>query len=309
MMDQFTISPGEALANADLACHIAKEKGRNRVHVYKPEQDQRKAMDLELGWSTRLHDALEKDLFELVFHPIVAIRDLPELGGAAVPSEPDAERYEVLLRLKGIEGEIIMPEAFLPSAERFNLMPQIDRWVLRRAFQTMAEQASSGRPRQLSINLSAHTIADRRLSTEIKQLIRRYGVRPQDVCFEITETSAITNLDAARGLIHELHELGCHFALDDFGSGFCSFGHLKNLAVDFIKIDGLFTQGVVSDPIDRAVVLSIVEIAHALGIKTVAEFVENVEILTHLAECGVDYVQGHYISEPRPLPGVLAARA
>jgi EAL domain-containing protein (putative c-di-GMP-specific phosphodiesterase class I) len=307
-IDRYTVSPGEALSNADLACHIAKQQGRNQIHLYEPARDDRKAMDLDLGWSSRLHEALEKDHFELVFHPIISINDIPPMA-AQMDAETRWRRiherceqgpmhYEVLLRLDGSDGEIIMPDAFLPTAERFNLMPQIDRWVLRRSMRLLAQANKTGERIRLSINLSAHTIADRGLAAEIKTLISEYGVEPGSLVFEITETSAITNIDAARWLIDELRALGCQFALDDFGSGFCSFGHLKNLAVDFIKIDGLFTQGIVTDPIDRAVILSIVDIAHALGKRTIAEFVETREILEQLGKCGVDLIQGHYISKP-----------
>jgi diguanylate cyclase (GGDEF)-like protein/PAS domain S-box-containing protein len=307
-MDQYTSAPGEALANADLACHIAKEKGRNQTHVYSPESDDRKRMDLELGWSARLHEALEQDQFELVFHPIISVHDMPPTAAHTDPATrwrriqervgPRPMHYEVLLRLSS-HDEQVMPDAFLPTAERFNLMPQIDRWVLRRALAVMAEQNALERPVQLSINLSAHTIVDRNLVADIKALIEEYQVDPRHLCFEITETCAITNIDSARRLIEELRQLGCTFALDDFGSGFCSFGHLKNLSVDFIKIDGLFTQGLLSDPIDRAVVMSIVGIAHALGKRTVAEYVENLEILQQLIDCGVDYVQGYFIAKPQ----------
>ncbi|WP_181919403.1 GGDEF domain-containing response regulator [Alkalilimnicola ehrlichii] len=312
LIDESSDSPGEVLANADLACHVAKEKGRNCVHVYEPESDKKRAMDLELGWSSRLHEALEEDRFDLAFHPIVAIKHViaPTVpGGQWEIPEEQVNHYEVLLRLRGADGQVVMPEAFLPTAERFNLMPAIDRWVLRRAVEELAIQQAAGRSINFSINLSAHTIADPGLANEIVRLLANHGVDPSALCFEITETSAITNLAAARGLIDQLRALGCRFALDDFGSGFCSFGQLKNLAVDFIKIDGLFTKGVVSDPIDRAVVLSIVEIAKASGIRTVAEFVENAEVLRYLSESGVDFVQGNFISEPRNDPHQVAVCA
>ncbi|KAB7627530.1 GGDEF domain-containing response regulator [Alkalilimnicola sp. S0819] len=323
-LDQYTKSPGEALANADVACHIAKEKGRNRTHIYAPESDQRRAMDLELGWSARLHDALENDLFELAFHPIIGIDDMPPMSADADPvtrwrrvRERIGERahhYEVLLRLRGGEGpEWIMPDAFLPTAERFNLMPRIDRWVTEKAIASLAEAHGRGMKIRLSVNLSGHTVVDRELAGDIKALLEKYAVDPSALTFEITESCAITNLDSARRLMDELHAIGCQFALDDFGSGFCSFGHLKNLAVDVIKIDGLFTQGLVTDPIDLAVVQSIVEIAHALGKRTVAEYVENQDILAQLKRCGVDYVQGNFIAQPlerlegAPLAGAMTA--
>ena len=308
VMDQGTHSPGEALANADIACHIAKERGRNQTHVFAAPNDDKIAMDIELGWSTRLHEALENDHFELFFQPIVAIRDLPPMSADAKPDsrwrrvlERQGNRpvyYEVLIRLRNSHGQLITPDAFLPTAERFNLMPQIDRWVLERSMEILAEVTARGESTRLSINLSGHSMGDPVLAEDIKKMIGRYGVPAGNLTFEITETSAITNIEEARRLIAELKGLGCQFALDDFGTGFCSFGHLKHLDVDFIKIDGLFTPGVVADPIDRAVVLSIVEIAHALGKRTVAEHVDSLGVLSALSECGVDYVQGHFISGP-----------
>lgn len=302
-------SPGEALSSADAACHVAKDQGRNRTHVYAPDGDYRRIMDMELGWSARLHEALDTNTFELAFHPIAALdqqlRDTVAAGGggadhwqAVLQAMTEPASYEVLLRLKGQEGELVLPDAFLPAAERFNIMPRIDRWVLEHALEVMAECHRSGTRASLAINISAHSLMDDTLPGEIKSMIRRHDIDPRYLVLEITERCAITNMDAARRFMDALRELGCRFALDDFGSGFCSFGHLKHLDVEFIKIDGLFTQGVVADPIDRAVVTSIVEIAHALGMKTVAEFVESAELMDTLTACGVDYIQGHVLTEP-----------
>ncbi len=310
LMDHNTRSPGEALSNADIACHLAKENGRNQTHVHSPEADRRRTMDLELGWSARLHEALEKNTFELVYHPIVEIGQplfqalqhgdgrTPCWEGVRQRLRGGQPHFEVLLRLKGMGGEVVFPDAFLPTAERFNLMPKIDRWVLEHAMEVLAECNRDNAPATFSVNLSAHSLMDDTLPGEIRRLIHHYGVAPESLIFEITESCAITNMDAARRFIGALHEVGCRFALDDFGSGFCSFGHLKHLDVEFIKIDGLFTQGVVSDPIDRAVVVSIVEIAHALGMKTVAEFVESRDLVALLQECGVDYIQGNLLTTP-----------
>jgi diguanylate cyclase (GGDEF)-like protein/PAS domain S-box-containing protein len=308
-----SVLPGEILANADLACHIAKGKGGNQVHVFGPEDEDRMTMNADLGWSTRIRTALEKGGFELSFQPIVSLpvlisANLPEEGLTESPSPWKALKqdgkgnpvlFEVLIRLR--EGDtLIAPDAFLPTAERFHLMPDIDRWVIAKSLQKLAEERAEGRDIRFSINLSGKTLVDQRLIGDIKRLLSENRVRGEWVTFEITETSAITNLEVAKRLIAGLKEVGCKFALDDFGSGFSSFGHLKHLDVDYVKIDGLFTQGVLTDSMDRAVVQSINDIAHSFGKQTVAEYVDNREILRILQECGVDYAQGYFISKPRP---------
>lgn len=308
LMDEACGSPGEVLATADVAVHTAKEKGRNQVHVFSESNETRKVMDKDLGWSVRLHQALEKDLFQLVFQPIIPMHLLPEL-------EQDlsaAERWEhildavgdtplcceTLIRLQGPEGRLILPGAFLPAAERFNIMPRIDHWVIENSIKELARVNANSKRLELTINLSGQTIVDDSLPAFIKSMIMRHRVDPRCLTFEITESCAISNIDAAQRLISELREIGCRFALDDFGSGFCSFGHLKNLDVDIIKIDGIFTRGIVSDCIDRQVIIAISQIAQSLGKQTVAEFVESEQIVEQLKLCGIDYAQGYHISEP-----------
>lgn len=302
-------SSGEVLANADIACYIAKGKGRNQTHVFASENDQKAAMDIELGWSQRLHDALDRDLFNLHFQPIIPLENLditklPKENGrlwqqvASKPSVDGIHHYEVLLRLPDSRGELISPEAFLPTAERFNMMTSIDHWVIRHAIEALASQPEQGAHTCLSINLSGQTLEDESLGAYIHNLVKQFEVNPQSLLFEITETSAIANLEAANRFISSLQDLGYQFALDDFGSGFCSFSHLKYLPVNLIKIDGIFIQGMLQDGVDRAIIHSIVQIAHTVGKQTVAEFVENAEILKLLKESGVDYVQGYYIGRP-----------
>ncbi|HEY5603108.1 MAG TPA: EAL domain-containing protein, partial [Gammaproteobacteria bacterium] len=308
-IDEESKSSGEVLANADIACYIAKGKGRNQTHLFASESDQKAAMDIELGWSQRLHDALGNDLFQLYFQPIVSLEDLdisklPEENGrlweqmASKANLGGVSHYEVLLRLEDSRGELICPDAFLPTAERFNMMPAIDRWVIRHVIETLASHPEQGASTCLSINLSGQTLEDESLGAYIHNLVNQYGVQPQSLLFEITETSAIANLEVANGFISSLQNLGYQFALDDFGSGFCSFSHLKYLPVNQIKIDGIFIQGMLQDGVDRAIIQSIVQIAHTVGKQTVAEFVENAEILKLLKECGVDYVQGFYVGRP-----------
>jgi diguanylate cyclase (GGDEF)-like protein/PAS domain S-box-containing protein len=304
-------SAGEVLANADIACYIAKGKGRNCTHIFESGNDERTTMDIELGWSARLHDALSKNAFELHYQPILPLADINEME---LPDQDellweqycDAPRenpliYEVLLRLPDSRGQLVYPDAFMPTAERFNMMPQIDRWVIKEAIGTLAELIKAGKNVVFSINISGQTLEDEKLAEYIDAVRREHDVDPSSLIFEITETSAISNLDSANRFIKTLHKLGFRFALDDFGSGFCSFSHLKFLSVDEIKIDGVFIQGMLHDTVDRAIINSIVQIAHSVGKSTVAEFVENVEMLQLLKESGVDYVQGFYIAKPKKI--------
>ena len=309
MIDRNAQSPGEVLSNADIACHIAKSRGRNQTHLYRPESDAKVAMHLELGWSVRLQDALKHDLFALHFQPIIPVGTLqqpvaPVVAGCSnVPTH-----YEVLVRFTDKRGELIGPNAFLPTAERFGLMPQIDAWVLTRAVQKLAELQARGITPTFTVNISGQTLDAEYLVPLLKRLLQQYRLDAAALIFEITETSAIANLDGAKRLIAEMRSLGCRFALDDFGSGFSSFNHLKHLPVDFIKIDGQFVQGMANDPIDRAIVASINDIAHSFGKCTVAEFVETPAIMRLLKEYGVDYAQGHYIASPAAelITGVFA---
>jgi len=309
IIDSKSKSSGEVLANADIACYIAKGKGRNQTHVFASENDQKAAMDIELGWSQRLHDALDKNLFVLHYQPIVPLVDLninnlPQEDGvlwqqlASKPNVNSVKQYEVLIRLPDSRGELICPEAFLPTAERFNMMPAIDKWVIRNSIEALAMESGRGKDICLSINLSGQSLEDESLAAYIHNLVKQYGIYPQSLLFEITETSAIANMEVANKFISSLQDLGYKFALDDFGSGFCSFSHLKFLPVNEIKIDGIFIQGMLHDSVDRAIIESIVQIAHTVGKKTVAEFVENAEVLRLLKNAGVDYVQGYYIARP-----------
>jgi len=304
-----TGSAGEVLANADIACHVAKNKGRNQSHVYESDNDARRAMHSDLGWSSRLQQALKSDRFVLHYQPIVPLSNLDNLphqtSGDPFPhgtghfGEDGVLHCEVLVRLQDGDLEPVSPNAFLPTAERFGLMPQIDLWVTRHAIEQLAVLARQGIRASLAVNLSGHTLDNDQLVPLVRQLLAEHAVDPRALVFEITETHAIANMEAARRLINDLRALGCRFALDDFGSGFSSFHHLKHLPVDYVKIDGQFVRGMVNDPSDRAIVMSINDIAHSFGKRTVAEFVENREILEMLHACGVDYAQGYYLSPPR----------
>lgn len=198
-----------------------------------------------------------------------------------------------------------MPMAFIPAAERYKLIVSIDKWVIETAFAMLADAGSDG-VETCSINLSGGSLGDEGVLEFISQCFERYAVPPQIICFEITETEAIANLTKARTLIQTLKRLGCRFSLDDFGSGMSSFGYLKNLKVDYLKIDGTFIKNLARDPIDRAMVAAINNIGHVMGLKTIAEFVESTSVLRELKELGVDYVQGYCIARPEPLETYLA---
>jgi len=312
MISSGTQSHGEALANADLACFIAKGKGRNNSHLFDSDHDAIATMDRDLGWSVRLREALANDSFVLRFQPIAPLKEInenflprgPGLLIKQINETPSIKirHNEVLLRLPDSRGELISPDAFLPTAERFNLMIDIDRWVIKHAVKKLATIVSRGADTSLAINLSAQTLEDKTLADYVKKTTATYGISPKMLLFEITENSAIANLTAAKRLINDLRVLGCQFALDDFGRGFCSFSHLKYLPVDYIKIDGIFIQGILHDSIDRAIVNSVVQIAHSVGKKTIAEYVENIQVIKQLKKMGVDYVQGYYIAEPQEAP-------
>jgi diguanylate cyclase (GGDEF)-like protein/PAS domain S-box-containing protein len=314
LIDRDSESANEILANADIACHVAKNEGRNRTHLFVPESDNKDVMDLDLGWSSRLHDALKQDHLILHFQPIIPLEHIPrglmsttewpiyEELLSVVPQEEQIK--EVLLRLDDPSWGLVLPGAFLPTAERFNMMDKIDHWVINAALRQLAGLQQEGYLGMFTINLSAQTIADEELIENIEQLVISTGVDPTRVIFEVTETSAVSNLVSANEFIVRLSALGCRFALDDFGSGFSSFSHLKNIPVDFVKIDGIFVRGVATDPSDQAIVHSINDIAHSLGKKTVAEYVENAEILQFLYESGVDYVQGHFLSPPKDIADI-----
>jgi diguanylate cyclase (GGDEF)-like protein/PAS domain S-box-containing protein len=308
LFDKDSESAGEILANADIACHIAKGEGRNRTHLFVPDNDNKKAMDHDLGWSSRLHTALEEDQLVLHYQPILPLKYFPpslmldtdepiyKKLLTAIPEEQQIN--ELLIRLDDPVWGIVYPGAFLPTAERFNMMDRIDFWVVSAAVSKLEHLQKQGYKGMFTINLSGQTISNKPLIEDIEQIIINSLLDPQKIIFEITETSAVSNLMSATEMITRLSGLGCRFALDDFGSGFSSFSHLKNLPVDYIKIDGLFVRGVATDPSDRAIVQSMNDIAHSLGKKTVAEYVEDAAILRFLHESGVDYVQGHFVSKP-----------
>ena len=310
-LDHDTPSRNEAMAAADVALHLAKRNGRNQVHVFSADSDQRARMDMELGWSSRLESALRDNGFTLCFQPILPLArveydQLPEQQGALWTRHlrrHGAEQrafYEALIRLRAPDGSLVAPNAFLPAAERFSMMADIDRWVIRHAFQVLRDHHHDDVPTGLAINLSTQSLAHGDLGRYITDCLVEFNVDPRAVIFETTESGALNHVEAMRHLIQELRPFGCRFALDDFGIGFSSFGHLKHLDVDFLKIDGSFIQGLLNDPVDLAVISAITSIAHSIGKITIAEHVDRPEILRALHACGVDQAQGYYIGRPRP---------
>jgi diguanylate cyclase (GGDEF)-like protein/PAS domain S-box-containing protein len=286
----------DVLAAADSACYVAKDEGRNRIHVYQPDDSALAQRQGEMQWVNRLRHGLETNNFDLYCQSIV-----PVVGKAR------GGFYEVLLRMR--EQELVLPAAFIPAAERYHLMPTIDRWVVESVFtmlQRCAAQTGGVVPvEQLAINLSGQSLGDERFLEFVIDCFVRHHVAPTMICFEITETAAIANLTRARDFITRLKRMGCRFALDDFGSGLSSFGYLKTLPVDYLKIAGDFVRDIVDDPVDHAMVEAINQIGHVMQIKTIAESVETPEILKKLRESGVDYGQGFGIDAPRPFHEVL----
>jgi EAL domain-containing protein (putative c-di-GMP-specific phosphodiesterase class I) len=264
-------------------------------------------MGTELGWSERIRDALTNNDFVLHYQPIldmdkVELANLPAQDGLLwqkhLRSNEEKYSYEVLIRMRSETGELFLPNSFIPIAERFNMMTEIDLWVVENVLQAMIATGSPKGKLNLSVNLSGNTLDNDEAAQQIKGLIEKYDVLPESLIFEITETSAIANLDQANRFISELTEIGCRFSLDDFGSGFCSFSQLKNLLSDFVKIDGQFVKSMARGSIDRASVTAMNDVAHSLSRSTVAEFVESLEVMRLLKICGVDKVQGNYISSP-----------
>jgi PAS domain S-box-containing protein/diguanylate cyclase (GGDEF)-like protein len=279
------------LLAADLAMHAAKEAGGNRVHVTHGGDSRVAGMQARVARADQVRRALAEDRFTLYWQPIV------ELAGG------EATQYELLLRMIGEDGAIVPPGAFIEVAERFGLIGDIDRWVITRAIRLLAERPDV----RLEVNVSGCSLSDAELPSFVERELIGSGVDPSRLVFEITETSAIADMEQAREFAERLTRLGCRFALDDFGAGFSSFHYLKYLPLDYLKIDGDFVRGLASSPTDRLVVKAMVDIARGMGMKTIAEFVEDAETVTLLRELGVDYSQGYHHGRPVPVGLVEAA--
>jgi diguanylate cyclase (GGDEF)-like protein len=281
-------SIGALLAAADVACYVAKDLGRNRIHVY--EEGDAAERHQEMQWVARIGRALEEERFELFYQPIVPI-------GTRRDAWP---HYELLLRMRDEHGELVAPTAFIPAAERYNLMPSLDRWVISHVLETLVYRSDSGEPPYtLAINLSGTTLNDARFLDFLLDELSAASVSTGSLCFEITETAAIANLGNVVHFMRALKARGCRFSLDDFGTGLSSLTYLKNLPVDYVKIDGQFVRNVTRDLADESVVEAIARMAKAFQIETIAERVESHEVMKRLGEIGVAFAQGFFISVPR----------
>jgi EAL domain-containing protein (putative c-di-GMP-specific phosphodiesterase class I) len=243
----------------------------------------------EMQWVGRIRAALEDNRFQLYYQPIVTLSD----------DRQERIHYELLIRLRDEDNVLVPPMAFIPSAERYNLMPEIDRWVIHTALQHFGNLCPD-QDGVCAINLSGASLSGGQLLPFIREQLACFAVPPSQLCFEITETVAIGNLSDAIKLVTELKAIGCRFALDDFGSGMSSFAYLKHLHIDYLKIDGAFVKNMLNDSVDLAMVNSINDIGHIMGIKTIAEFVENEQICERLKAMKVDFAQGYGIAKPAP---------
>ncbi len=295
-IDSTITSMEQVMSNADAACYAAKEAGRNRIHVYRPDDAVVEHHTGELQWASKITMALEQGRFVLYAQPVFAANEPDRVGC-----------YEILVRLRDKTNTIIRPGAFLAAAERFNLSTKLDRWVLEAVLDWfMCHPDALKKLEMCSVNLSGLSLSDESFLEFVEDSFCQTGFPCHKLCFEITETAAVSNLAKANNFIARLGKKGCHFALDDFGSGLSSYGYLKNMPVDVIKVDGVFVQNIENNEIDRAVVKSICEIAALMGKQTTAEYVESREALDILRGFGVDFVQGNYLGEPLPLDEAMA---
>lgn len=280
------------LSSADVACFSAKELGRNRVHAYLESDNESARRYGEMQWHARITQAHAENRFTLYHQHIAPLSGDDHCG----------EHFEILVRMIDEQGALVPPGAFMPAAERYNLMPTIDRWVINETFASIKLRLALGYsyPGTVAINLSGASLGDPGLLNYIKQKFAEHSIPARIICFEITETAAVSNLIHAVTFIKDLKALGCRFSLDDFGSGLSSFTYLKNMPVDYLKIDGSFVKDMLTDSINHAMVESINQIGHVMGIKTIAEFVETQQLAERLKLLGVDYAQGYGVHKPQP---------
>ena len=291
-------TPEQLMSMADAACYMAKELGRNQIHQYSSEDLKMQRYESELNWVSQINDALENDKFCLYYQHYYPLSKVV-----------DGHHYEILLRMLDSEQNIVPPAAFLPAAERYGLTSQIDIWVIRNTFKWLSEHPEH--LQQLcwcNINLSGHSLADNDLRRHVLTAFEEFHIPYNKICFEITESMAIVKMDETLRFINTFKKLGCVFALDDFGSGFSSYSYLKNLPVNCVKIDGSFVKDLLVDPVDMAMVCSMKDVAKAMSMTTVAEFVESKEIMVELGKMGVDFAQGFGVAKPAPLDQFSACK-
>ena len=299
VLDDNVPSVTEALSAADQACYMAKDNGRNRVQLFRPDDRALQQRRGELHWVERLQVALDHDGFELVAQEIRPLAWRPRTGKG---QPPPRRRFELLLRMIDADGQMVAPMAFIPAAERYGLMPRVDRWVIARACRELAALREGGKPLPTCmINLSGASASDPELADYVAQCLQQNAIEGDHVGFELTETVAVGNLSACSKLMSRLRGLGCLIALDDFGTGMSSFSYLRNLPIDLLKIDRAFIRNIDHDPIDHALVETIHRIGSIMGVRTVAEGVESESILGALALIGVDFAQGMHVRRPVPL--------
>ena len=277
------------MSSADVACYTAKDMGRNQIHLYKDSDAS--VRHEEMKWVTRITSAVEENRLELFYQPIIGIsKDNAQSRG----------HYELLLRMRDENGDIVTPDQFIPAAERYNLMSTLDRWVVHEALSQLADKTTKSRQAHftLAINLSGTSLSEDRFLEFVIDELQKYNLPDGAICFEITETAAISNLSRVIHFMNTLKKLGCKFSLDDFGSGLSSFTYLKNLPVDYLKIDGQFIRNVADDSVDESMVKAINQVGNAMGIATIAERVETKAVLDKLSELGVAFAQGYYIARP-----------
>ncbi|MBO0614601.1 MAG: hypothetical protein RL122_500 [Pseudomonadota bacterium] len=286
-------TPNRLLSEADAACRVAKAKGGNRIHIYKPDDPEVLKQRGNMVWLDRLKKAFEAGNFRLVAQPIHDLR----------PAEfkKPFSHYEVLIRLYDENNQPVPPDEFIPAAEYYSMMPRLDRWVVRKLLQTLKEITQKVPRPIFAVNLSGQSLDEPTFLKFVLDEIQEAGISPAMLCFEITERVAIHNLELAQHFIETLKNLGCSFSLDDFGTGVSSFGYLKSLSVDYLKIDGSFIKDIANDDIAHAMVLSVTQVGHLMGLKVIAEYVETDRVIQILREIGVDYGQGYGISKPIPI--------
>jgi diguanylate cyclase (GGDEF)-like protein/PAS domain S-box-containing protein len=291
-------STAQLLAQADLACYAAKDRGRNRVQVYGVEEEELARRHIAVVHAAGLRDALDYDYFRLYCQPIRPVRK--DAG--------DCLHYEILLRLIDGNGKIVLPAAFIPAAERYGLMGAVDRWVVHNALRTCDRLIGQSRGGKICLNLSGNSLNDDSFLGFVQHEFARSSIPPERVCFEIMETAVIHHFPEALRFITEMKGQGCRFALDDFGRGFSSFTYLKQLPVDFLKIDGNFVLNIATDRVDRAMVEALNQVGHIMDIEIIAEWAESDAALVELEALGVDYVQGFAVGAPLPVEAVASSR-
>lgn len=285
-------SADEIVAQADVACHEAKRRGRNRMEFYRISAKETEQMSEDVGWTQRIKEGLANDQFVLRYQPIVHI------------ATGETSHYEVLLRLQQPDGRIIAPSLFLPAAERFGLMLDVDHWVINHAIAELGRLQQEDPALCFTINLSAHAFEDNQLHSKIRDLIDRHKVKAGSVVFEITEQVAIRNLADVEKQLSAIKAIGCKVAIDDFGTGYSSFSHLKRFKFDYLKIDGSFVEELARDPVDQTMVRLFADIGKGLGVKTIAEYVTNATSYSLLAKFGIDFAQGYHVGRPAERPTV-----